>query len=376
MQFPPHLIASIITRPNEGHKLNSRLSKKVAALLLALLLAPVARAIDATPEELVKAGHWKRAKALLELRVQANPNDAQSLYLLSQVRIAYRDYKEALALAERAAAQNQKNAEYRGQVAEAVCELAGKERSFSLGRRCKSELEATVALDPQDVDSRLGLLQWHMEAPWIIGGRKDEARKQLAEIQRINPSKGALAQVRMNRYEENKASPEPLYLKALELDPQSYAIRITLMNFYFSDAQRNYDLVEKYAREAVKIDPNRTGGYSGLAIVFARQKRWQELDAILAQAEKTIPDNFVPYLRAEQAISADSGELPRAEKYLRKYLSIDPEPNSPTLADAHWMLALLLERMNRKPEAVEELRLALKLNPEHEAAKKDLKRLS
>jgi tetratricopeptide (TPR) repeat protein len=352
-----------------------RRTAQFAALFSTLLLAPVAHANDPSPEALVQAGHWKRARAVLEPRVQAHPNDAQALYLLSQVRSAYRDFSGALALAERAAAQNPKSAEYRGQLAEAVCELAGKEKSFSLGRRCKQELEAAAALDPQHVDSRWGLMQWHMEAPWIIGGRKEEARKRLAEIQRINPARGNMAQVRMNRYEKSSASPEVLYLKAVELDPQSYSIHMALMSFYFSDAQRKYDLAEKYARETMKIDPGRPGGYAGLASVFARQKRWPELDAILGQAEKNVPDNFSPCFSAGNVLLADGSDLPRAEKYFRKYLTIEPEPNSLTHADARWRLALVLEKMNRKPEAIQELRKALQLNPNHDGAKKDLKHL-
>lgn len=346
-------------------------------LIALALLSALAQATinDPSPEALIEGNHWKRAKALLEPRVRANPNDAQALYLLSQVRIAYRDFSGALALAERAATQNPKSAEYRGQVAEAVCELAGKERSLGLGRRCKQELEAAAALDPNHVDSRWGLMQWHMEAPWIIGGRKDEARKRLAEIQRINPARGFMAQVRMNRYTNSTESPEPLYLKALQLDPQSYSIHAALMGFYFSDAQKRYDLVEKYAREALKLDPGRTGGYSGQAIVFARQKRWPALDAILAQAEKNVPDNFSPFFNAGNILLADGSDLPRAEKYFRKYLTIESEPNSPTHADARWRLALVLEKRNRKPEAIQELEKALQLNPNHEGAKKDLKRL-
>ncbi|MBI1738819.1 MAG: tetratricopeptide repeat protein [Acidobacteria bacterium] len=214
-----------------------------------------------------------------------------------------------------------------------------------------------------------------MEAPWIIGGRKDEARKRLAEIQRINPARGYMAQVRMNQYEKKTDSPELLYLQALEADPKSYSIHMTLVNFYFPGAQQKYDVVEKHAREALKLDPGRTGGYGGLAIVFARQKRWPELDAILAQAEKNVPDNFSPFFRAGNVLFADGSDLPRAEKYFRKYLTLEPEPNSPTHADAHWRLALVLEKMNRKPEAIQELQKALQLNPNHEGAKKDLKRL-
>ena len=354
-------------------------SRAIAVLTLfaiALLWAPApAAANDPSPEALVQTGHWKRARAVLEPRVQANPKDAQALFLLSQVRVAYREFKDAVTLAERAAAQNPKSVEYRQQVAEAVCELAGKERSLGLGRRCKSELEATAALDPNHVDSRWGLMEWHMEAPWIIGGRKGEARKMLAEIQRINPSRGYMAQNRMNQHEKKTDSPEPLFLKALEANPKSYSIRMTLVNFYFSDAQKKYDLVERHAREALHLEPDRTGGYGGQAVVFARQKRWQELDAILTQAEKIVPDNFSPYYSAGNILLVDGSDLPRAEKYFRKYLSIEPEPRAPTHADAHWRLALVLEKMNRKAEAVQELQKALQLNPNHEGAKKDLKRL-
>ena len=100
----------------------------VLMLIAATLWFALAQAAvnDPSPEALVQTGHWKRARAVLEPRVQANPKDAQALFLLSQVRMAYRDFKDAVALAERAAAQNPKSVEYRQQVAEAVCELAGK----------------------------------------------------------------------------------------------------------------------------------------------------------------------------------------------------------------------------------------------------------
>lgn len=344
------------------------------AATLWLALAKAA-ANDTSPEALVLTGHWKRAKALLEPRVQANGNDAQALFFLSQVRNAYRDFNGAIVFAERAAALNPKSAAYRGQVGESVCRLAGKERTLSLGRRCRAEMEATLALDPNHLDSLWGLMEWHMEAPWIIGGRKSEARRYLAEIKRIDPARGFMAQNRMNQYEKKTDSPEPLFLQAVEADPKNYSIRMTLVNFYFSDGQKKYDLVEKHAREALQLEPDRTGGYGGQAVVFARQKRWQELDAILAQAEKNVPDNFSPYYSAGNVLLVDGSDLPRAEKYFRKYLTIEPEPSSPTHADAHWRLALVLEKMNRKPEAIQELQKTLQLNPNHEGAKKDLQRL-
>jgi hypothetical protein len=47
----------------------------------------------------------------------------------------------------------------------------------------------------------------------------------------------------------------------------------------------------------------------------------------------------------------------------------------PSLAFAHWRLATTLERQNKKPEAIAELETAVRLHPDLEGAKKDLKRL-
>ena len=352
----------------------------VLLIFAAALLSALAQATmnDPSPEALVEGSHWKRAKAVLEPRVQANPNDAQALYLLSQVKLQYGDLNGALALAEKSAAIEARNPSYRLQVAEAVGELADKTgnwfKKLSYGRRYRREAEAVIALDAKNIPARIGLLEWHMQAG-PIGGNKKVAYSLADEIMRLDPAEGYLAQVRLARLEKKSDSPEPLYLKALEANPKSFGIHMTLVNFYFSGPQQKYDLVEKHAREALKLEPGRTGGYGGLAIVFARLKRWQELDAILAQAEKNVPDNFSPLYSAGNILLVDGSDLPRAEKYFRKYLTIEPEPTSPTHADARWRLALVLEKMGRKPEAIQELQKALQLNPNHEGAKRDLKRL-
>ncbi len=53
----------------------------------------------------------------------------------------------------------------------------------------------------------------------------------------------------------------------------------------------------------------------------------------------------------------------------------EPEPGAPMLAGPHWSLAVVLEKLDRKPEAIRELQEALRLKPDFEQAKRDLKRL-
>ena len=68
-------------------------------------------------------------------------------------------------------------------------------------------------------------------------------------------------------------------------------------------------------------------------------------------------------------------DLPRAERYARKYLSQEPEPTASTPAVAHWRLGLILEKEGKKPEAIAALQTATKLDPKFEPAQRDLKRL-
>ncbi|HXA49908.1 MAG TPA: hypothetical protein VNV86_06385 [Candidatus Acidoferrum sp.] len=112
-----------------------------------------------------------------------------------------------------------------------------------------------------------------------------------------------------------------------------------------------------------------------LALALVQQDRWSDLDTALAAAEKAVPDNFMPFYRAANQCLSRKVELPRAETYFRKYLSIEPEPGSPGHAVAHWRLGLVLEQMGRKTDAVRELEASLKADSGNAQAKADLKRL-
>jgi hypothetical protein len=73
-------------------------------------------------------------------------------------------------------------------------------------------------------------------------------------------------------------------------------------------------------------------------------------------------------------------DLPRAERYFRKYLTQEPEGGSPPLAACHWRLGQLLEKLGKKDEAIKEIQMGIDLKPgldkqNLEVAKKDLKRL-
>lgn len=350
-------------------------------LLVAILLAipTIAPAQDQNPEVLMEASHWKRVRAAAEARIKSNTNDAYANYLMARVKMAFNDPDAALPFAEKAVALDAKNADYRYALAGAAgqkAERAGVFSQFGLARRFKKEAETTIQLNPNHIDARLGLIEYHLRAPGIIGGDKKKVPALAEEVMRIDPSRGYLLKPRLAQAEKQKDPPiESWLLKAVESNPRSYRAHISLADFYANSAAKKFDLAEKEVRVALALDPGRANAYSFLASLFAYQERWNDLDTILAQAERAVPDNLNPYFQAGRNLFTNGKDLPRAERYFRKYLTQEPEGGAPTLAAAHWRLGLTLEKMGRKPDALAELQTAVRMDPDNDAFKKDLKRL-
>ena len=347
-------------------------------VLFASLLSLPALASDPAPEALIKSGHWKRARPLVEQRYQADPGDAYSAYLLSQVRAVFGDLDAAVKLAEKAVALDSNNARYHAQLGAVCGETAEKASLFAKAgwaHRFKEETEKAAALDPKNLDARFALLEFYLRANGLMGGSKRKAAAMAEEIGRIDPARGYLAQARLAQENKDASGEEAAYLKALAAAPHDYEILVSLANFYSLDTQKKYDQVEKNSREAVKVDPDQAGAYSLLAFALAAQERWRELDTLLAEAEKNVPDDLTPYYQAGRALLYTAKDMPRAERYFRKYVGQKPEGEAPALAPAHWRLGLVLEKEGRRPEAVTEIETALRMRPDLAAAKNDLKRL-
>jgi tetratricopeptide (TPR) repeat protein len=344
--------------------------------LLALLSLPSLPA-QVSPAALMEQGHFKRARAIVEERYRSNPNDAETLWQMSWVRQEWGDLNAAESFAEKAVAADPKNSRYHLRLADVVGEMAGRAgvlRQIGLGRRFKKEIDTTVSLDPRNIGALKYLMEYHLRAPSIIGGDKTKARAIPDQILRVDPVEGYFAQAQIARFDKQQSRIEELLRKAVEARPSSYEAHVSLGNYYASGNVKKYDEAESEAREAMRIDPSRVGCRSLLAALLARRDRWTELDAALAEAEKAVPDNLTPYLRAGGECFSRGVELARAEGYIRKYLTQEPEPNSASHAQAHWRLGLVLEKQGRKAEAITELQTSVKMDP-NSPAKQDLKRL-
>jgi Tfp pilus assembly protein PilF len=346
-------------------------------LLLILCAVAIGRAEPSPAERLIEAGHWKRARTLVETRLRETPADALSSFLLSQIRGAFGDRSTPLALAEKAVALDGRTAKYHRQLAEVLgvtAQHAGAFRQLLLARRFRGEIDAALSSDPRDLQAMRDLLEFYLLAPGLIGGDPRRAVDVAARIGGIDAIEGLLGQSRIAEFHKDAGAEEALLRHAAETRPVRYKAEIALARFYLEAGHLSLLEAEAHARAAMRLDPGRVDAYAVLAVVYADRDEWDRLDSTLTIALLEVPDDPAPHYRAAERLVAAGRDPVRAERYLRLYLAQEPEGNQPSLSEARWMLGMALEAQGRVAEALAELRESARLDPESKAAL-ELKRM-
>jgi len=330
-------------------------------------------------DKLVDANHYKRARVLVEARLHQNPNDPHALYLSSRIEEALGNLPGALSLAEKSVAIDAGNVSYHAQLAECYAYTADHSswvKGITYVRLMKKEIAAALALHRHDSDTLLVAMMFAFHAPAIAGGDRKKAHDLADEIVHNDPHWGWLAEARLAQEDSTDDRIEVLLKKAVQADPRHYRALQEMATFYCCVSKhKNPVETERVGRQMVALDPSQAAGYAALASSYARAGRWADLDAVLAQAEKAVPDDLAPYYQAAQSLIDTNQDLPRAEKYLARYVTQDPEGREPDRVQTKWLLAALYEKNGRTPDAIRELEAAVRMRPDFEPAKKDLKRL-
>jgi len=357
-----------------------RFKKFPVICLTALLWMPVASADDTSVDALAKAGHWKRVRQVVEQRQASLGNEAEQAYWQGRVKQAFHDLDGAETLAKKAISLDGSKSAYHLLLSSITLDQLSARpsmmRSMRLAMNTKSELETAINLDPKNIEAMRSLLEYEWSAPSIGGGDKKHARELADRIVQIEPVSGYLAQARLSELAAGSELPkaEALFKKAVDAAPRDYKARCLIAEFYYITA-KNYPAAEREAKVAVTLAPDRSRAYAALAVAYAMEQKWDELDELLARAEKAVPDDLNPVYQAGKSLILEGRDYDRAERYLRKYLTQEPEGNGPQLAGAHWRLGLVYEKKGMKPKAIEELETSVRLQPALAGAKKDLERL-
>jgi len=291
-------------------------------------------------ERQFNSGNYTSAISTLQSAAAQNPGSAEVHYWLGRNYYELRDYDNAVEQGEKSVELDPKNSVYHDWLGRAYGGKADRERSYSFAKKTKKEFAEAVQLDPSNVAARRDLEEYDLDAPWIVGGNKDEARAQVDAIAQLDPIEGHLA--RALKYREEKKA----------------------------------ELAENEYREVLKTKSNHIEVYFEVATYYARQNKAADLEAAIQAAVQVAPnDARLAYFRGVSRVISGT-EQQRAEEYLKSYLASTPERSDwPSHAAAREWLGRLYEAEGKRTEAAEQYRAALQLEPDRKEARARLEQL-
>lgn len=333
--------------------------KTAAFFLSALCLSPLTHLLGATfdkllIDKLIEADHWKQARVLVQQRLKASPSDPRAYYWLSKVEENFNNVEAAVDPAEKAISLDDRIADYHAQAAEVYALMAQRGnvlKQVNYIRKMRHEIDLALALDSRNLDALLVSAVFYWKAPSMAGGDRKKALELTNQIVSFNPAWGYLAQARLFQDEDIGRTQKALE-NAAAAAPANYTAKTSLALFYITKlhAPRPTDSA-KLARAAISIDPSRSAAYNILARVYAVEGRYDELDALLAEAEKSNADDLSPYYFAAETLVEEKQEPQRAERYLRRYITQMPEGRAPGLPEARTLLAQAAQKPGRPSQA-------------------------
>ncbi len=326
--------------------------RRSSLLLFALLpllplradpVASVAAPSLAVAREHFEARRDTEAQAAFERVLAADPASHEAAYHLGRLAKRRGDWSTVAERYERCTQLAPTEALYWADLGEAYGKLAAKAGIFQqlgLARKCRSALEKAVALAPDNLEYRHGLIEYYEQAPAIAGGGLDKALAQAAEIAKRDPYAGAL-------------TTGAIHARAK----------------HWADAETSF-------RAALELRADATEPLAALGLLFADQARYPEafaaFDGILARE----PDHFAALYQLGRVAALSGQRLGDGEAALRRYLAQPAHPaDQPSNAHAQFRLGDILARRGDNAGARAAYAAALQLDPGLKPAAEALKKL-
>ena len=347
-------------------------------------------------------GRYADAEDSLKTRLaHRGTNRARTCYLLGRINTWKGDLEAAFDWFEKAVDADPNTADYQywlGMMYGARAQRAGIFGKPGKARRARKAFEKAVRLDPDHIAARTKLVEYHLYAPGILGGSKEKALKQAAEIASRNPMEGHMVQAIIHAKEKAQDKRERAYLDAVAQSNGNVRPVISLATHYLRE-ERRLDAIRVY-ETFLQSHPDRGPVLRRLSNLYrlekenekafraARRSHEVAVEALAALAAESHPgvQSFENALTEEgfrlQALyaigrfSALTGREPDLGlESLTAYLSQAPAHWRRARANGLYRLGRIYARKGERNLARDAYRNVLKLNKDHKGARKALEKL-
>lgn len=169
---------------------------------------------------------YAEAQLQFEALHEADPEQAEVLWFLGKLAAKRQERVIAIDYLGRALELRPDDAAYHFEYGAACGRYAGtlgtSFKALTLARRASKSMNQAIALDPDNLTYRHGLIEFSLKAPAFAGGGSERAHAQADEIARRDPTKGAFAHAAIYRAEKNYAAALTTLAKLIALTPDNY----------------------------------------------------------------------------------------------------------------------------------------------------------
>src|SRR5581483_2344852 len=208
--------------------------REIIVFALIAILPAVAFAKD-TAKDLLAAGRVDDAISTLRGQINSSPQSADSYNLLCRAYYALQNWDAAISACQRAVEIEPNNSTYHLWLGRAYGEKADSSNfitAIGLAKKLRTEFERAVQLAPDSVDARTDLAEFYLEAPGIVGGGKDKAAAQAAELSKLSPAKAHWVTARIAEKHKDYATAEREYKAEIDASHNSAEAWLDLALFY------------------------------------------------------------------------------------------------------------------------------------------------
>ena len=218
--------------------------------------------------KLFEGKNYTQANDVLEEILDEDENNAKANFYMGRTYFGLKDYSEASDYIEEAIEIEEHNAEYHFWLAQAYAADAQTSSFISaafIAPKIKDEFARTIEIDPNHLGGHIGLANFHLNAPGIVGGDIDKVLNVGKKLIKLDEKKGRIVLINYYTKKENFDSVK-IQLKILE---ENYSEDKSFASFYNTYGysllnQEKYEEAIKYFKKQVELKPENANSYDSL----------------------------------------------------------------------------------------------------------------
>ena len=248
-------------------------------------------------ETLIGNGNFSTAREILELRYDRDDEDPVTNYWLAVLALRDTLYDDAIDYLDDAIDVDESNADYYfllGRAYAMKTQNSGAITAAFAAPKIKSSWEKTLELDPDHIQAKWGLFQFYINAPGVVGGDDEEAKKLADDLVINDPPRG----YNMLAYyyavvDEDLPKADEALTKSMSVDTDEETKRIIInsntnllnqLGYRFLN-QEDFSNSHKYFKWAISLRPDYENPYDSMGDYFAETAQF---DSALIYYEKAL----------------------------------------------------------------------------------------